>query len=111
VKQFDARIPQNCRIVAILGTEIDHCAKAMHVRERRCAIHRKAAADGNVIGQPMKIEIVAFGHIAFFFSRTIIFFIFLCSTTVVTVVRPRYTVVRTAPNGTTKLHNCSESLP
>jgi hypothetical protein len=30
---------------------------------------------------------------------------------VVTVVRPRYTVVRTAPNGTTKLHNCSESLP
>ncbi|MFL6850253.1 MAG: hypothetical protein ACJ8EH_05280, partial [Sphingomicrobium sp.] len=85
---------------------------SMAIRQLSGALHRKAAADGDVRRDPVEVPNPLGCLGPFFYIFHIIIFIFfsrLRETAVYTVVLLGVTVVLGTNDGTTKLRNCSAS--
>jgi hypothetical protein len=101
-----------CRgIVALLGPEIDHGTDPERVPEVLGEPAWEAAADCNLVRNPMEVgrELAAHQSI-FFFNIRMIFFFNIFGDSYNYCCFCLITAVVTVTNGTTKLRNCSASV-
>jgi hypothetical protein len=79
VKELDPSAFENRLVVAIFLAQIDDGADAETVGELGRKVGREAAANRQLLRQPMKIKPAVVAHIIFFFNIPIIFFFIVCA--------------------------------
>ncbi|MFL6765968.1 MAG: hypothetical protein ACJ8FO_12310 [Sphingomicrobium sp.] len=76
MQELDSGRPQLRLVVTFLGAEVDDSADCVPLRELGRALQWEAAADRELLGQPVEVQALLDAHNIFFNHLIIIFFIF-----------------------------------